>query len=248
MFKKVILILLILLILLSIICILLSNNNLLYMIFFLNTPVSFLEKEYVNTENNIRFAIVSDPQFFNAHQIVKKSRAVSSILENNNNRKIDFVLFPGDLTDHGFNKIRINKIIRDLFYSDYDDNYINETDTFIYTFIKPLEENNIKTYSTMGNHDTYTGPIIPVKIWICKKHGSVEYKIEYNQYLDIISLGIYPNKYTVNWLRNEINTNKYTILFFHYPPSGAYSGEPWWNDEEKEYFYKEIKKFVLHIC
>lgn len=185
----------------------------------------------------VKFAILSDPQIGMASQEEKKKGAIEKIISEN----VEFVLFPGDLTTHGRNGCWLNYIIMKLRGESVS--LDKELSKFRNQFIKPLEKQNIKTFSVMGNHDTYTYPIKPVKWWIKKKHGNTFYKKNYNEQLDIIGLDIYPNKKITDWLKKQLDPNKYSILFFHYPPTGAFSD--WWSDDEKKYFYEHIKNHKI---
>jgi predicted phosphodiesterase len=183
----------------------------------------------------LKFAVISDTQIGDEIQERYKLNAVKVVLE----EKPEFVLFPGDLTTHGWNACWFNWIIKKLFFPQETYRYEKELGKFVNQFILPIEKNGIKTYSVMGNHDTYNGPILPVKCWIKKKHGNTHYKVKYNDKLDIYGLGIYPTNEICDWLSKNLDDNKFSILFFHYPTSGDYSD--WWGDDEKEYFYNTIK-------
>lgn len=219
------------------------NNFLFY--FFVSTMAlgtTFLPNFHKNNETpDITFAVISDPQLHDPYQRINKLNAVKNVFD------VDFVLFPGDLTSRGWNMIPLN-LISDQFYKDGVQNE-TQLDDFVKNYIEPIERSNIPTYSVMGNHDTYTGPMLPVKYWITKKHSGIYYKTEYSKYYDIIGLHIYPNKEISDWLADVINPAKKSILFFHFPPSGAFSD--WWTTQEKEYFYKSIEQYkssILLLC
>lgn len=195
------------------------------------------------------FAVISDPQVS-----IKKNLKNKGYINKIKKKNPEFVLFPGDLTSHGRNKNIINLIgfkLRKIWnfircsQLPYDFKLENELDLFKEQFIEPIEKLGIKTYSVMGNHDTYTGPILPVKKWIKKKHNGTYYKINYSKYIDIYGLHIYPSKKICDWLKKNISNKKYNIIFFHYPLKGPYSRE--WDDKEKQYFKKTINKLKINL-
>jgi predicted phosphodiesterase len=215
------------------------------------------------SKSTIKFGVISDPQIGDNVQERNKENAISTVID----EKVDFVVFPGDLTSRGFNKVWFNWLVQKLIYNDIirpSTNYswVGELDKFIKLFIKPLEDKNIKTFSIRGNHDTYTGPIHPVKNWIKKKHcktclsigkhlcilnGGINYKVNLHDKLDMICIDIYPNKKNSDWLKKHLDNNKSTIIVFHYPLKGPYSDKPWWTDEEKTYFYNIIKDSKIKL-
>jgi predicted phosphodiesterase len=200
---------------------------------------------YLNLNTiKMKFGVISDPQSGDSTQEKNKRGIVNKFLIEDPK----FVLFPGDLTSHGWNACLFNYIIKKIFFPKETYKYVKELGKFIDTYITPLENNDIRTFSVMGNHDTYTGPILPVKCWIKKKHGYTYYKKSYNNNLDIFGLDIYPTKNICDWLTTVIDDNKYSMLFFHYPVQGPYSN--WWPEEDKEYFYNTIRnrKILMIAC
>jgi len=200
------------------------------------------------TKSNIKFGVISDPQIGDIRQEKNKVNAINSVLKEN----VDFVLYPGDLTTRGFNKVLFNWFVQKLIYNDFirpNNSYKwdDQLNRFINQFIKPLENKNIKTFCIRGNHDTYTGPIHPVKNWIKKKYGGLNYKVNLHDKLDLICIDIYPNKKNCDWLKKQLDITKNIIIMFHYPPKGSFSNEPWWTDNEKKYFYNIISNYKIKL-
>jgi Icc-related predicted phosphoesterase len=220
----------------------------LYELFLGSLPTTYL-KEPPKVPEAFKFAVISDPQLFNEAQVKNKENAISTVLAENDKTSINFCLFPGDLTSHGWNNLLLNKTWQKIFFpKDEIENKV-ELGTFVKKFIRPLEIANIPTYSVMGNHDTYTGPILSSKLWIRKKHGSVKYMVSLNDNVNLYGLHIYPDKKVLGWLKKNLDPTKYSIMFFHYPPIGPMSS--WWDDSEKEDFWESIKDHkdkILAIC
>jgi hypothetical protein len=189
----------------------------------------------------VKFVITGDFQVGNQEQIPNKVNLINTINKINPN----VVIHCGDLTDLG-----------------EDGNYLNYAWYKLYNFIHKIDEkvvfpanqlteyknefvnklnSSIELLECLGNHDTYSCPIQPVKNYIVEKFGNIYYKKKYDD-LNVYCLSHYPNKEISDWLEKQIQDGEKYVVFFHYPIVGPFSDDPkWWKKEEQDYFYSKIK-------
>lgn len=190
----------------------------------------------------VKIVITGDYQVGNQEQVVNKENIINVI----NKINPDVLIHSGDLTDLGEDGNLINYIwyhIYNTIHHIHDPIYYPPKQLTKYKedFVNKINP-NIELLECLGNHDTYCGPIQPVKNYIVKKFGSTYYKKKYND-LSVYCLDCYPNKEISDWLEEQLKQdNDNYIVFFHYPIVGPMSDDPkWWNKDEQDYFYSKIK-------
>lgn len=168
----------------------------------------------------------------------RKNGHIEKMLEMNNEiLKPSFNLFVGDLTDHGYGEEKHNYFCckKQFVY------YTEELNSFINTWLNPLENTGVPIYLCAGNHDVYRNRK-GITNFIKKKHGNNYYVFE-QENVTFICCHIYPNPNIQNWLKNEILPKipnlKPIIFFFHYPPIGK--GSFAWTQQEKDSFFEIIQ-------
>lgn len=205
-----------------------------------------------------KFILVSDLHYIDNIRPDKKNN-ISSILSCVTSENIDALIVPGDLTDIGsdgncsiWKKGNCCEIKKET----------NQLGNLKTQFINTLEP-YVDIYLSHGNHDTYRVSMIsdfkhclgltryknPVLSYIESRHGDTIYSFSKNN-IKFISLGMYPDKKGIEYLKKNLLSYISTIIFFHFDfDSVKDDGSPWWNKEDKQLFYDTIRDYnILCIC
>lgn len=190
----------------------------------------------------ITLILLSDLHFQHNHIREDKSNNYNTILELSKENKIDAIIVPGDLTNTAGTGAYIDFGCYKFYYSSKDDQL-----TPLKEYIDKLEE-IAPTYIGLGNHDFYTyifGKLyMPIVRYVKQRHGNTRYSWDLKGY-HFICLSEYPDKKGREFLREDLkkNTDKDTIIYFHYNIHGPWSD--WWSDSDKEKFYNIIKDYKI---
>jgi len=177
-----------------------------------------------------------------------KKNQVDRIINMKEQHNIEIVISAGDLTEYG---------VDGQFCLCWRKNKEDELNPMIKNWVEPIENVGIDVLLTIGNHDTYTGhPYFykPVFQYIKKKHNATYYPCLWMEYsgcykytrnnILFISLGIYPKN--LKFLKKNLpkSKNDPIIIFYHYNTvDEPYSD--WWEQKEKDAFYKVIKDYNI---
>lgn len=186
--------------------------------------------------------IASDLHFNNDSKRNFKKDDIERILTVKDKYNIKLVISAGDLTDNGTDGSMV------LFKKTQD-----QLTPLKNEWVKPLENNNIQVFLTLGNHDCqkylYNKPIAKyirnkydASYSYYNKYRSGYYVREFNDII-FLSCGIYPKR--INWIKNQLEKyqNKQIIIFYHYNTIEDETGSDWWKQSEKEDFYNIIKNY-----
>lgn len=197
--------------------------------------------------------IASDLHFGKSQEYLSaKTRLCNKIIDLKNSEDIEIVISAGDLTEYGTNGFTYCGVIKDKKKNK------KELSQLIRYWVNPLEQNNITTLMTIGNHDSYVQwPYLhkPVFNYIEQKYGSTNFPIT-NKYKSgyyvfekykilFISLGIKPTYY--KWIKEHLTHEKKMILFYHYNTIASEPYSDWWSAKEKEKFYQIIEPYKSNI-
>lgn len=158
----------------------------------------------------------------------------------NLNKTIDFEIIAGDMTEHGYDS-----------HTNLASNEGNEFEAFLNYYMKPIEK-KFPVYMCIGNHDINMNrsPNMEIFKYIRDKYHATYswtdymksscYTFEHNGIL-FISLGLYP--YNIEWLKSILpkDKSKPIIIFYHYNTKKGEPWSDWWNEKEKETFFKTIE-------
>ena len=158
-------------------------------------------------------------------------------LKDNPNIDLRFVLFPGDLTDHG--KVGNCSLLCMP--------QLDEWGEFLNMWYTPLHQKNISVYLCPGNHDDsrnwVTGSVYNKIKEMNRGQDYYSFDIGKNEEkVHFICCGIYPNNKTLTWLTQDLSHTSPltpTFIFFHYNLTGQWSD--FWSKAEKEQFYQVIQ-------
>lgn len=161
-------------------------------------------------------------------------------------KPIKFVICAGDLTSLGQDGKKI------LCWKNGE---YNQVGIFLNDYLNNIESKGIRVYCCPGNHDTYVAwPYWykPVFNFLRRKYNANNdgcYMFEMSG-VKFISLGIYPNKKNLDWLKDQIRDlfkGTPLIIFYHYNTVDSEPYSDWWKDEEKEAFYQVIKDYNVQL-
>ena len=156
-----------------------------------------------------------------------------------NRIKPDFTIVAGDLTNNGSDGSKI-LCIPISGPQEQLQNYVSQ-------YAKPLEENNIPIFASMGNHDNWTYPpyiYMAIQKYIIKKYGNTVYNFIHKN-VQFICLGIVPDSNALKYFHSIANKSLPIVLFFHYNLVGAFSD--WWSDAQKIAFNDAINGYQIKL-
>jgi hypothetical protein len=151
------------------------------------------------------------------------------------------IIVPGNLTNNGYDGKVSNKYCNKKAGSDE-----NQLRLLQNKFVSQLSE-DCPVLLCHGHNDMQNGANrYPVLDYIKSRHKNTIYTIEVKTKCTFLStifihcLGLYPNKNTLKWLKQELGDRKFVprILFFNYNLMDSK-----WSEKEKEKFYKTILEY-----
>jgi len=181
----------------------------------------------------------------------RKGDYISTYTNLNKQMKLDFLLCPGDMTDHGADDFCIippclMKLVSSGPYGD-------ECEAYIENWVNGIEKLGIPIYEGIGNHDfkRYCYPKMTMAKYVHERHNSTMswfskdcigyYKFEHKG-VDFIYTGLYPKN--LSWIRDNLPEDKMKPIIFcyHYNTMGADGSYcTWWSEKEMDEFYEVIK-------
>ncbi len=207
------------------------------------------------------FACDSDQHFSiqNNELTERKGDYITAYTTINQQTKLDFVLCPGDMTDHAaddfclFTPITLECCKRGP--------YGNECATYMKEWIGGIEKLGISVYEGLGNHDLNKCyyPKITMMNCIHERHNATTnwmfnlyagcYKFEHNG-IYFICMGSYPKN--LDWLRENLpeDRTRPIVFFYHYNTilgDGTINIYIWWTDKERAEFYDVIKEHNVKL-
>jgi hypothetical protein len=168
-----------------------------------------------------------------------------------------FIVFPGDLTQNGFDGT-LNNCCCPFAVKGVPD----QLGEFIDNYDIASRRNGIYPYSCIGNHDIISTNFFannPVLKYVEHTYGSLVYTKNISQDINdsafkdlyISSLSLYPDKKAVDTICNNLDklpSNSRHILFWHYNMIGDLSD--WWSQAEKDYVSAKLLsgKYNILCC
>lgn len=191
---------------------------------------------------------IDDP---NGQPHSRKNDIVQQIAEINSKYKLDLLICPGDLTDHGADGSKMCLCCK-------KDQLGNEYDALITEYITPIKDMGIDVKICPGNHDVWkwTYPKVSILKYIRDTYGGTYswfnvdnsgcYKFIHKG-ITFICMGVYPKN--LDWLKKNLPANKSDplVIFYHYNTNPAEPWSDWWTDLEKSAFYDTIVSYNIKL-